>query len=82
MLEGLASGDLERDAGTGQPHTAHTMNLVPLILVGARRDATTLQSGRLADMAPTVLDLMGLAQPAEMTGRSLIIHAGEQRAAG
>jgi 2,3-bisphosphoglycerate-independent phosphoglycerate mutase len=71
-----------KDAGTGQPHTAHTMNLVPLILAGERQDATALESGKLADIAPTVLDLMDLGQPSEMTGRSLIIHAGEQRAAG
>jgi len=76
------NAELMRDASTGQPHTAHTINLVPLILVGERRDAMALQSGKLADVAPTVLDLMGLARPAEMTGRSLIIHAGEQRAAG
>jgi 2,3-bisphosphoglycerate-independent phosphoglycerate mutase len=71
-----------KDATTGQPHTAHTMNLVPLILAGERRDAMALESGRLADIAPTVLDLMDVDQPSEMTGHSLIVHAGEQRAAG
>ena len=55
----------------GQPHTAHTTNLVPFIVVGA---ATKLRSGgRLADIAPTMLDLMGLECPAEMDGKTLII---------
>ena len=56
----------------GQPHTAHTTNPVPLILVGA--DAK-LRPGRLADLAPTLLDLMGCEKPAEMTGESLIVNA-------
>ena len=58
-------------APDGGPHTAHTTNLVPVILVGGPADAH-LRDGRLADLAPTVLELMGLPQPAEMTGRSLI----------
>jgi 2,3-bisphosphoglycerate-independent phosphoglycerate mutase len=53
------------------PHTAHTVNPVPVILVGGPEGAT-LRTGRLADLAPTVLQLMGLPQPAEMTGTSLI----------
>jgi 2,3-bisphosphoglycerate-independent phosphoglycerate mutase len=71
-----------RDAATGQPHTAHTTNLVPLLLVGGHQGAASLDNGKLADIAPTVLDLMKIEQPAEMTGKSLIIHAGEQRATG
>ncbi|RMD89619.1 MAG: 2,3-bisphosphoglycerate-independent phosphoglycerate mutase [Alphaproteobacteria bacterium] len=59
------------DPETGGPHTAHTMNPVPVILVGGPKGAS-LASGRLADLAPTVLELMGLDQPAEMTGQSLI----------
>jgi 2,3-bisphosphoglycerate-independent phosphoglycerate mutase len=59
------------DPVTGGPHTAHTTNPVPVILVGAS-PGTVLRSGRLADLAPTLLQLMGLPQPAEMTGRSLI----------
>ncbi len=59
------------DPATGGPHTAHTTNPVPLIAVGVGRDHT-LAAGRLADVAPTALALMGLAQPPEMTGRSLI----------
>ncbi len=60
------------DPATGQPHTAHTMNRVPALLVNAPAWAEGLEDGRLADVAPTVLQLMGLEQPAEMTGRSLI----------
>lgn len=56
---------------TGGPHTAHTTNLVPVALVGGPRDAQ-LRDGRLADLAPTLLDLMGLDLPPEMTGESLI----------
>jgi len=70
------------DAKTGQPHTAHTTNLVPLILVGNEQGACALSNGKLADIAPTALDLLGLAQPEEMTGKSLLLHAGEQREAG
>ncbi len=59
------------DPETGQAHTAHTMNRVPLILVGADK-AAGIRSGRLADLAPTLLDLMGIDQPPEMTGLSLL----------
>jgi 2,3-bisphosphoglycerate-independent phosphoglycerate mutase len=55
----------------GGPHTAHTTNPVPVILVGGPEGAR-LRTGRLADLAPTVLELMGLPQPDEMTGESLI----------
>ena len=58
------------DYATGEPHTAHTTNVVPLILVG--KDAK-LKSGRLADLIPTMLDIMGIEKPKEMTGSSLII---------
>jgi 2,3-bisphosphoglycerate-independent phosphoglycerate mutase len=59
------------DPVSGGPHTAHTINPVPVILVGGPPGAT-LRDGRLADLAPTLLHLMGLPQPAEMTGASLI----------
>lgn len=59
------------DPRTGKPHTAHTLNPVPVILTGGPEGAT-LRSGRLADLAPTVLALMGLDKPTEMTGESLI----------
>ena len=57
------------DYKTGELHTAHTTNPVPLVLIG--RDVK-LKEGRLADLAPTMLDLMNLAKPKEMTGESLI----------
>ncbi len=60
------------DPVTGGPHTAHTVNPVPVILVGGPAGAQLRQGGRLADLAPTVLQLMGLPQPPEMTGESLI----------
>ena len=59
------------DPETGEPHTAHTLNLVPVALVGGPQGAT-LRDGRLADLAPTLLDLMGLDKPEEMTGESLL----------
>ncbi|OCX65320.1 phosphoglycerate mutase (2,3-diphosphoglycerate-independent) [Thioclava sp. SK-1] len=59
------------DPETGGPHTAHTTNLVPVGLVGGPANVT-LRAGRLADLAPTVLELMGVEQPEEMTGESLI----------
>ncbi len=56
----------------GNPHTAHTLNPVRLILVDDDRKGAQLQEGRLADIAPTILDIMGIEQPTEMTGQSLI----------
>jgi 2,3-bisphosphoglycerate-independent phosphoglycerate mutase len=57
---------------TGGPHTAHTTNPVPVMLVGGPENAN-LRQGRLSDLAPTLLDLMGLPKPPEMTGESLIV---------
>ena len=59
------------DPETGGPHTAHTTNLVPVAVIGAP-DGATVMDGRLADLAPTLLDLLGLNAPPEMTGQSLI----------
>jgi 2,3-bisphosphoglycerate-independent phosphoglycerate mutase len=58
----------------GTPHTAHTTNLVHLVYVGADKDGVTLKDGILADIAPTMLDLLGVAKPVEMTGSSLIVR--------
>ena len=58
------------DYETGEPFTSHTTNSVPLILVG--KDNVVLKEGKLADLAPTMLDIMGLEKPEEMTGESLI----------
>ena len=55
----------------GEPFTAHTTNLVPFYIVGA---SVKLRDGRLADIAPTMLDLMGLEKPAEMDGETLIVN--------
>jgi len=62
--------ELMKDPQTGGPHTAHTTNPVPVVLMGG--GAKTVREGRLADLAPTLLELMGIKQPAEMTGHSLI----------
>jgi 2,3-bisphosphoglycerate-independent phosphoglycerate mutase len=70
-----------RDAATGQAHTAHTMNPVPLLLVGAPNGIKGLDNGRLADIAPSLLALMGLNQPAEMSGRSLLQRSEAAREA-
>jgi 2,3-bisphosphoglycerate-independent phosphoglycerate mutase len=65
-------GNIEQmvDGGTGQPHTAHTTNKVPLVYVGG--DKALASGGGLSDLAPTMLAILGVAQPEEMTGRSLI----------
>ena len=66
-----------RDPATGGPHTAHTTNPVPVVLSGRRTQGSGM--GGLADIAPTLLALMGLAQPKEMTGNSLLRRHGEAR---
>ena len=65
--------EMMSDPVTGGPHTAHTTNPVPVILVGGPAGARLRDGGRLADLAPTVLALMGLPLPPEMTGESLIV---------
>ncbi len=60
------------DYKTGEPHTAHTTNPVPLILVTSNDKLKLKSGGKLADLAPTMLDLMNLEKPAEMTGNSLL----------
>lgn len=61
------------DDETGEPYTAHTTNPVPFILVGADPAYTLKKGGKLADIIPTLIDLMGMEKPAEMTGESLLI---------
>ena len=58
------------DYDTGEPHTAHTTNPVPLILISADSTLKLKSGGKLADLAPTMLDLMKLDKPDEMTGES------------
>jgi 2,3-bisphosphoglycerate-independent phosphoglycerate mutase len=65
------NAELMRDAVTGQAHTAHTLNLVPLIYIG-RRHAALAETGALEDISPTLLKMMDLPQPPEMTGEALV----------
>ena len=64
------NADQMLDPETGGAFTAHTTNKVPLILVGMDND---LKEGRLADLAPTLLEILGIEKPDEMTGESLLI---------
>jgi 2,3-bisphosphoglycerate-independent phosphoglycerate mutase len=65
--------ELMKDPATGQPHTAHTLNPVPLFYVNdADRNARIASGGRLCDIAPTMLALLGLPKPQEMSGHSLL----------
>ena len=60
------------DYKTGEPHTAHTTNPVPLILV-SNNENYKVKSGKLADLAPTLLEILGIDKPAEMTGESILV---------
>ena len=62
------------DYETGAPHTAHTTNPVPFILVNADPKYRLREGGVLADIVPTLIELMGEQQPAEMSGKSLLIQ--------
>ena len=74
MLITADHGNAEQmiDYSTGEPHTAHTTNPVPLILVTPNKNFKLREGGKLADLAPTMLDLMNLEKPEEMTGESLL----------
>lgn len=61
------------DYETGEPFTAHTTNPVPFLLVNADPSYTLREDGRLCDIVPTLIELMGMEQPKEMTGKSLLI---------
>ena len=67
------------DEATGQKHTQHTLNRVPALLFNAPAGVQSLSDGKLADVAPTMLALMGVPQPAEMTGRSLLSSEARPR---
>lgn len=60
------------DESTGKPHTAHTTNMVPFVLINAPENVELKSEGALCNIAPTVLQLMGIKQPAEMNCESLI----------
>jgi 2,3-bisphosphoglycerate-independent phosphoglycerate mutase len=66
------NAEMMRDPETGGPHTAHTLNPVPVLLAGGPPGAK-LHDGTLANLAPTLLKLLGVAQPAAMTGESLLV---------
>jgi 2,3-bisphosphoglycerate-independent phosphoglycerate mutase len=78
MLVTADHGNAEqmRDPDTGQPHTAHTITPVPLVLVNPPPGVAAIADGRLADVAPTMLHMLGVSQPGEMTGHSLLGEAG------
>ncbi len=65
------NAEMMRDPETGEPHTAHTTFDVPIIVAGTAA-RSKLAPGRLADVAPTLLDLMGIEKPREMAGHSLL----------
>jgi 2,3-bisphosphoglycerate-independent phosphoglycerate mutase len=68
--------ELMKDPASGQPHTSHTLNPVPFVYINdADRGARIRPGGRLCDIAPTMLEMLGLPQPPDMTGRSLLVHA-------
>jgi 2,3-bisphosphoglycerate-independent phosphoglycerate mutase len=81
------NAEMMEDPQTHEPHTAHTLNRVPVVLINAPAETAGLRDGQLADIAPTLLALLQLPQPKEMTGRSLMRPAtsartgAEQRAA-
>ena len=74
MLITADHGNCEQmiDYKTGDPHTAHTTNPVPLILVTKNEDLK-IKEGKLADLAPTMLDILGIEKPEEMTGESILV---------
>ena len=68
------------DSATGQPHTAHTTNPVPLILVDPKKRFGTLRGGgALQNVAPTILAILGINQPKEMTAESLFTTMNAER---
>ena len=77
MIVTADHGNLElmQDPDTGEPHTSHTNEPVPIVLVGYSLGVKRLKDGGLADVAPTILELLGIEQPEEMTGRSLIVRS-------
>ena len=75
------NAEMMRNPETGEPHTAHTLNPVPFIVVNPPAEIGRLENGRLSDIAPTLLDLLHLTKPAAMTGHSLISPTAGRQAA-
>jgi 2,3-bisphosphoglycerate-independent phosphoglycerate mutase len=75
------NAEMMRDPATGEPHTAHTLNPVPFVMVNPPALCSLLENGRLSDIAPTLLDILGLTKPAAMTGHSLISSTAGRHAA-
>jgi 2,3-bisphosphoglycerate-independent phosphoglycerate mutase len=77
-------GNIEqmKDPSTGGPHTAHTLLDVPIVVVNATGGSIRLHDGRLADVAPTLLDLVGIPKPTQMTGESLLERAHQRQKTG
>lgn len=62
----------------GNPHTAHTLNPVPLILISNESNKVGFKDGSLSDIAPTILELMKIDKPKEMTGKNLVYNTNSQ----
>jgi 2,3-bisphosphoglycerate-independent phosphoglycerate mutase len=75
------NAEMMRDPETGEPHTAHTLNPVPFVVVNPPAAVGRLENGRLSDISPTLLHLLGLTKPAAMTGHSLISPTADRHAA-
>jgi 2,3-bisphosphoglycerate-independent phosphoglycerate mutase len=75
------NAEMMRDPETGEPHTAHTLNPVPFVVVNPPAEVGRLENGRLSDIAPTLLDILHLTKPAAMTGHSLISPTAGRHAA-
>jgi 2,3-bisphosphoglycerate-independent phosphoglycerate mutase len=75
------NAEMMRDPETGEPHTAHTLNPVPFVVVNPPAEIGHLEDGRLSDITPTLLDILGLAKPAAMTGHSLLAATAGRQAA-
>jgi 2,3-bisphosphoglycerate-independent phosphoglycerate mutase len=75
------NAEMMRDPETGEPHTAHTLNPVPFVVANPPAVIGHLENGRLSDIAPTLLEILGLTKPAAMTGHSLISSTAGRHAA-
>jgi 2,3-bisphosphoglycerate-independent phosphoglycerate mutase len=75
------NAEMMRDPETGEPHTAHTLNPVPFVVVNPLAEIGQVENGRLSDIAPTLLEILGLTKPASMTGHSLISSTAGRHAA-